>query len=64
MLINIIGNSFLVNMKRFIVGTLMKIGPGQKNVILIDDSFTTLNREHIGHKTMTHPLCLMEISYK
>jgi tRNA pseudouridine38-40 synthase len=62
-LINITGNSFLVNMERFIVGTLIQIGSGQRNVRSIDDAFVTLNREYVGHKAMAHSLCLMEVLY-
>ncbi|MCM1992257.1 tRNA pseudouridine(38-40) synthase TruA [Oceanirhabdus seepicola] len=61
--INITGNDFLVNMERFIVGTLMQIGSGQKNVSSIDDAFATLNKDHVGHKAMAHSLCLMEVLY-
>ena len=62
-LINITGNDFLVNMERFIVGTLMQIGSGQRKVSAIDDAFATLNKEHVGHKAMAHSLCLMDVLY-
>lgn len=62
-LINITGNSFLVNMERFIVGTLMQIGSGQKNVKSIDEAFATLDIKCVGHKAMAHSLCLMEVLY-
>lgn len=62
-LINITGNGFLLNMERFIVGTLIQIGLGQKNVATIDDAFFTLDREYVGHKAMAHSLCLMDVLY-
>lgn len=62
-LINITGNSFLVNMERFIVGTLIQIGLGQKNPKSIDDAFSTLNKDCVGHKAMAHSLCLMDVLY-
>ncbi|PAB55921.1 tRNA pseudouridine(38-40) synthase TruA [Anaeromicrobium sediminis] len=62
-LINITGNSFLVNMERFIVGTLIQIGSGQKKVRSIDNAFSTLEKEYVGHKAMAHSLCLMKVLY-
>lgn len=62
-LINITGNSFLVNMERFIVGTLMQIGLGQRKVKSIDNAFNTLEKEHVGHKATSSSLFLMKISY-
>ncbi|MBF8982911.1 tRNA pseudouridine(38-40) synthase TruA [Lutibacter sp. B2] len=61
--INITGNSFLVNMERFIVGTLMQIGSGERDAKSIDDAFVTLDRAYVGHKAMAHSLCLMEVLY-
>ena len=61
--INITGNSFLVNMERFIVGTLMQIGLGERDVKSIDDAFVTLDRAYVGHKAMAHSLCLMKVLY-
>ncbi len=62
-LITLTADNFLVNMERFIIGTLIQIGLGQKNVKTIDAAFKTLNKDCVGHKVMAHSLYLMEVSY-
>lgn len=55
--------NYLVNMERFIVGTLIQIGTGQRKVNTIDKAFATLDKEYVGHKAMSHSLCLIKVDY-
>lgn len=62
-LIHLTANSFLVNMERFIIGTLIQIGLGQKDVSTVHQAFTTREKEFVGHKVMAHSLFLTKVEY-
>jgi tRNA pseudouridine38-40 synthase len=61
--IEINGNSFLLNMVRIIVGTLVEVGQGIKNPKEIKSILEGLNRELAGHKAPAKGLVLKEIEY-
>lgn len=61
--IKINGNSFLYNMVRIIVGTLIAIGQGKKEIGIIDQMLLSGNRK-LGGKTMAAKgLTLLEVFY-
>lgn len=62
-IINMTANNYLLNMERFIVGTLIQIGTGQKDAKCIELAFDELDKDQVGHKAMAHSLCLMSVSY-
>ncbi len=62
-LITMSGRNFLVNMERIIVGTLIQIGTGQRQLSSIDKALTTFDKDCVGHKAMSHSLCLMHVDY-
>ncbi|MEX1378370.1 MAG: tRNA pseudouridine(38-40) synthase TruA [Eubacteriales bacterium] len=61
--INIVGDGFLYNMIRIIVGTMIEIGAGEKTIKIIDDVFKTKNRELAGYTVPACGLFLGKIIY-
>lgn len=62
-IIRITANGFLLNMERFIVGTLIQIGTGQLPVNAIQTALSTGNSDYVGHKAMSDALALVEVTY-
>ncbi|WFA09353.1 tRNA pseudouridine(38-40) synthase TruA [Tissierella sp. Yu-01] len=58
-----IGDGFLYNMVRIIMGTLLEIGTGQKNVSCIDEVFNSKIRENAGFTVPPNGLFLEEVYY-
>lgn len=61
--ITFVGDGFLYNMVRIIVGTLLEIGTGAKSVTTIDHVFETKNRVDAGETVPSHGLFLDEVYY-
>ena len=57
------GNSFLLNMVRIIVGTLIEVGKGSREPKDIKKILEGLNRELAGYKVPAKGLILKEIEY-
>lgn len=62
-IITMTANQFLLNMERFVVGTLVEIGLGQKEPDTISKAFKSYNEKNVGHKSMAGGLCLLDILY-
>lgn len=62
--ITLVANSFLLNMERLIVGTLVQIGLGQLPWNTATKAFETQKVAHVGHKAMAGALCLESVSLK
>lgn len=58
-----IGEGFLYNMVRIIVGTLLEIGTGKKDITVIDEIFTNKVRQDAGETVPAHALFLDEVYY-
>jgi tRNA pseudouridine38-40 synthase len=63
-IISITANSFLLNMERIIIGTLIQVGLYEKDIESIDKAFKSLNDKYVGHKAMAGALCLVDVSYE
>lgn len=63
-IITMTANSFLINMERIIVGTLIQIGSGQKDISCIEKAFTYMDREYAGHKARAEALSLTKVHLK
>lgn len=63
-IITITANSFLVNMERIIVGTLIQVGLNELNAQMIPKAFTAFNEKYVGHKAMAGALCLVAVNYE
>lgn len=61
--IEVNGNSFLFNMVRIIVGTLIEVGNGTKKASEIEDILSALDRDKAGHKAPAKGLTLKELLY-
>lgn len=61
--VSVIGNGFLYNMVRIIVGTLIDIGRGRLDISCIDEALKTGNRLLVGSKYPPQGLCLQEVYY-
>lgn len=62
--LNISGNGFLYNMVRIIVGTIIDIGRGKKNINIIGEMFETGERKKGGKTASPNGLTLIDIKYK
>lgn len=62
-LITMTANSFLVNMERLIVGTLIQIGSGQRKIDCVQRAFESKDRENVGHKAMAEAMSLVKVNY-
>ena len=60
--ITVMGNGFLYNMVRILVGTLVEVGRGQRNADAIPELFGEI-REKAGFLVPAQGLCLMEVTY-
>ncbi len=63
-IIRMTANGFLLNMERYIVGTLIQIGLGQREIDSIDKAFRSKNNKDAGHKVMAHALILSGLTFK
>lgn len=59
----ITGNGFLYNMVRIMVGTLIDIGKGKKEIECIEKAFNEKDRSILGHTARPEGLFLKEVSY-
>ncbi|MDA3845846.1 MAG: tRNA pseudouridine(38-40) synthase TruA [Vallitaleaceae bacterium] len=57
-------DGFLLNMERFIVGTLIQVGLGERSADTVVKGFKTQDSHDVGHKAMAHALCLKEVTYE
>ena len=57
------GNGFLYNMVRIIVGTLVEVGLGTREISSIDAAFDTLDRQQTGQTAPACGLTLWEVKY-
>lgn len=58
------GNGFLYNSVRIIVGTLLEISEGKKEIDIIDKIFNNKERAYGGRTIPPHGLFLVEVNYK
>ncbi len=56
-------NGFLLNMERYIVGTLIQIGTGQLPPNAVQLALQTGKTDYVGHKAMSDALFLVDVSY-
>jgi tRNA pseudouridine38-40 synthase len=56
-------SGYLLNMERYIVGTLVQIGLHERGVNSIEKAFQYGAREYVGHKAMVGALCLEAVTY-
>jgi len=61
--IKITGDGFLYNMIRIIIGTMLEIARGEKDIKIINDVFATQNRELAGFTVPACGLVLEKIHY-
>ncbi|ALC83364.1 MULTISPECIES: tRNA pseudouridine(38-40) synthase TruA [Bacillus] len=59
----IVGNGFLYNMVRIIVGTLLAVGSGKISLDHITDIIEAKNRQAAGKKAPAHGLYLWQVNY-
>ena len=59
----ITGNGFLYNMVRILVGTLVEIGVGDRDINSIDEIFTSKRRENSGITMPARGLTLVKVFY-
>jgi len=60
-IITLTASSFLLNMERLIVGTLIQVGLGQLPINTIDSAIKTKDLKHVGHKASADALCLTNV---
>lgn len=60
---SVTGDGFLYNMVRIIVGTLVEIGLGERDMSTIDAAFETLDRQQTGQTAPACGLTLWEVKY-
>ena len=58
-----IANSFLYHMIRSIIGTLVDIGRGKKDILVINELLNKQNRKSIGKTFDAKGLCLYKVYY-
>jgi len=56
-------DGFLLNMERFIVGSLVQIGMGQLPIEAIGKAFEYKASEYVGYKASADALCLVKVEY-
>ena len=61
--IEVTGNGFLYNMVRIIVGTLLSVGSGKTDYLMIDDIIESKLRENAGMTVPPQGLFLKEVYY-
>ncbi len=57
------GNGFLYNMVRIIVGTLIEVGMGKRELKLVEEALKTGNRDLAGHTVPAQGLFLDKVLY-
>ena len=57
------GNGFLYNMVRIIVGTLLEVGSGQRNVDSVGEALRSLDRQNSGFTAPPQGLFLWSVEY-
>jgi len=62
-ILTITASSFLLNMERIIVGTLIQVGLGQLPINTIDSAIKTKDLKHVGHKASADALCLTDVLF-
>ena len=62
--IELTGNGFLYNMVRIIVGTVLDIGCGKRNISCIEDAFRTGDRDLTGPTAPAKGLTLVRVEYE
>ena len=63
LVIDVTGNGFLYNMVRIIVGTLVEIGGGERQVSSLENILESRLRENAGAMAPAHGLYLLEVQY-
>lgn len=63
-IVDIIGNGFLYNMIRIMVGTLVEVGLGKREPMEIDRILKSLDRSRAGHTAPPQGLYLMDVYYE
>jgi tRNA pseudouridine38-40 synthase len=63
-LIRFVGNGFLYNMVRILVGTLLEVGTGAREPMEIRDILEKKDRRYAGKTAPAHGLYLWEVFYK
>lgn len=58
-----VGNGFLYNMVRIIMGTLLEIGSGKRQIETIEEIFESKVRENAGETVPSHGLFLEKVYY-
>ncbi len=61
--IEINGNSFLLNMVRIIVGTLIEVGLGKRSTLEIESIINSMDREKAGERAPAYGLMLKSVEY-
>ena len=61
--IEINGNSFLLNMVRIIVGTLIEVGLGERNPLEIEGIINAMDREKAGERAPALGLMMKGVEY-
>jgi len=61
--ISIVGSGFLHNMVRIIIGTLIEIGNGRRDIHSIEEALNGANRKLAGKTAPPHGLVLWEVNY-
>lgn len=59
-----VGEGFLYNMVRIIMGTLLEIGTGTMKLDVIEEIFESKIRQNAGETVPSHGLFLDEVYYK
>lgn len=62
-IISITADGFLVNMARFMVGTLIQLGLKERMLLVLDYAFESGDNKDVGHKAMAPALVLKEVKY-
>lgn len=62
--IEITGNGFLYNMVRIIIGTIIEVSSGKRDVDCFMRAIDTGNREELGPTAKAHGLFLKEVMYR
>jgi tRNA pseudouridine38-40 synthase len=61
--ISLVGSGFLHNMVRIIIGTLIEVGQGRREIHSIDQALKGSNRKLAGKTAPPHGLSLWEVNY-
>ena len=62
--ISMCADGFLYNMARILVGTMLEIGLGKRELGSIDEIFASKRRENAGETAPAKGLCLTEVRYE